>query len=211
MSNNIQILSPFGPKIGKLKIPIKLISTINKKVDQIAKDKNLSKKFDYSQNLVGQVSQEIELPKIFIEKSLKNYLFLAVKNFIKKTLNKNITKFKINNIWVVRQFENEYNPIHFHDGHISGVGYLKVPKSMGQSKKYKTHELKTHGTIDFIHGSRNLLSNSIYNHKPKVGDMILFPNYLMHTAYPFKSFEERRSFSFNAEIDEKIANVFKHG
>ena len=52
MSNNIQILSPFGPKIGKLKIPIKLISTINKKVDQIAKDKNLSKKFDYSQNLV---------------------------------------------------------------------------------------------------------------------------------------------------------------
>ena len=40
--------------------------------------------------------------------------------------------------------------------------------------------------------------------------MILFPNYLMHTAYPFRSGEERRSFSFNAEIDQKIANVFKH-
>ena len=43
----------------------------------------------------------------------------------------------------------------------------------------------------------------------KVGDVILFPNYLMHTAYPFTSNGERRSFSFNAEIDNNIANVFR--
>ena len=53
-----------------------------------------------------------------------------------------------------------------------------------------------------------LLSECIFNHQPKVGDMILFPHYLMHTAYPFKSKGERRSFSFNLEIDKKIANVF---
>ena len=53
-----------------------------------------------------------------------------------------------------------------------------------------------------------LMSESIFNHQPKVGDMILFPHYLMHTAYPFKSRGERRSFSFNLEIDKKIANVF---
>ena len=56
------------------------------------------------------------------------------------------------------------------------------------------------GTIDFIHGSKSFLSNSLYNHNPKVGDMIIFPNYLMHTAYPFKREGERRSFSFNADI-----------
>ena len=44
--------------------------------------------------------------------------------------------------------------------------------------------------------------------KPKVGDVLLFPNYLMHTAYPFSSEGERRSFSFNLEIDKNIANVF---
>ena len=43
---------------------------------------------------------------------------------------------------------------------------------------------------------------------PKERDLIIFPNYLMHTAYPFKSDGERRSFSFNLEIDQKIANVF---
>ena len=53
-----------------------------------------------------------------------------------------------------------------------------------------------------------LLSESIHNHLPKTGDVILFPHYLMHTAYPFKSNGERRSFSFNLEIDQKIANVF---
>jgi hypothetical protein len=111
---------------------------------------------------------------------------------------------------VVRQFENEYNPIHYHDGHISGVGYLKIPKSLNEDTRSHKHNLRTHGTIDFIHGSRAFLNKSIYNHQPKVADMILFPNYLMHTAYPFQSGEERRSFSFNAEIDQKIANVFKH-
>ena len=81
--------------------------------------------------------------------------------------------------WVVRQFKNEYNPIHFHSGNISGVGYLKIPKNITKSRK----RLKTNGTIDFIHGSKSFLNKSLFNHNPKVGDMILFPNYLMHLVF----------------------------
>ena len=210
MTNNVNVLSPFGPRIAKLKIPKNLINKINKEIDRIVDNQNLSKKFDYSKKLVGQVSQEIQLSKNFINKNLKNFLHKATKSYIEKVMNKKIAKFKINNVWVVRQFENEYNPIHYHDGHISGAGYLKVPKSLNEDARPHKHNLKTHGTIDFIHGSRSFLNKCIYNHQPKVGDMLLFPNYLMHTVYPFQSHEERRSFSFNAEIDEKIANVFKH-
>ena len=105
---------------------------------------------------------------------------------------------------MLRQFSNEYNPIHFHDVHVSGVGYLKVP----EFKNSKKINLNTNGNIDFINGSKRFLSESIYNHSPKVGDVLLFPNYLMHTAYPFSVKGERRSFSFNAEIDKKIANIF---
>ncbi|MDC3007329.1 2OG-Fe(II) oxygenase family protein, partial [Candidatus Pelagibacter sp.] len=64
--------------------------------------------------------------------------------------------------------------------------------------KNKKH--KTNGTIDFINGQKNFLSKSIYNVIPKVGELILFPNYLMHTAYPFNVDGERRSFSFNTKI-----------
>jgi len=200
----MKILSPFGPKIAKLKLPQFLIKKINGEVDKILTKKKLIKKLDYSKKLVGQVKQEFQLPKAFVKKNLEKVITKEVKNYIKKTTGKNTSKVNIKNFWVVRQFNNEYNPIHFHDGHISGVGYLKIPSFKSSSKKL----IKTDGSIDFISGNKMLLSESIHNHRPKTGDVILFPHYLMHTAYPFKSNGERRSFSFNLEIDQKIANVF---
>ena len=200
----MKVVSPFGPKIAKLKISNNLINKLNKEVDRILSKKNLIKKFDYSNKLVGQVKQEFQIPKNFIKKNFEKTIFKEVNKYIYKSLGKKISKIKIKNFWVVRQFNNEYNPIHFHDGHISGVGYLKIPKFILKNRKKSNID----GSIDFINGNRMLLSESIYNHRPKVGDMILFPHYLMHTAYPFKSNGERRSFSFNLEIDKKIANVF---
>ena len=79
---------------------------------------------------------------------------------------------------MVRQFKNEYNPVHFHDGFVSAVGYLKVPKNLTSSKK----KVKTNGTIDFISGTKTSLSNSIHNHTPKKGDMIFFPADFTHGA-----------------------------
>ena len=200
----IKVLSPFGPKIAKLKFSKELINKINYEVDRISSNKLLASKLDYSKKLVGQVKQEVSLPKSFIKQNLEKIIIKNIKEFIKKSLGKKTKSVKIKNFWVVRQYTSEYNPNHFHDGHISGVGYLKVPK-FGISKKIN---LKTNGTIDFINGTKTFLSESIYNHSPKVGDVLLFPNYLMHTAYPFSSSGERRSFSFNLEIDKNVANVF---
>jgi hypothetical protein len=83
---------------------------------------------------------------------------------------------------------------------LSGVGYLKLPKGMTNNKMVKNKKLKTNGTIDFINGQKGFLSKSIYNVVPKTKDLLIFPNYLMHTAYPFNIEGERRSFSFNAKI-----------
>jgi len=199
----MKIQSPFGPKIGIIKIPKKIISKMNKEVDSILSNKSKLKKSDYSEKLVGEVKQEIEISRTFINKFLSKFLKENIKKFIKKSLNKNLNTFKVKNFWVVRQFKNEYNPIHYHSGSISGVGYLKIPKNFMKSKK----KTKTNGTIDFIHGSRSLLNKSIFNHRPKVGDMIIFPNYLMHTAYPFNVEGERRSFSFNIDIDKKTLDI----
>ena len=132
------------------------------------------------------------------------FLGSSVQQWLHKQTGKELKEFKIVKSWVVRQFKNDYNPIHYHNGDISGVGYLKIPKNLTKGNK----KIKTNGTIDFIHGSKSFLNKSIYNHVPKVGDLILFPNYLMHTAYPFKQEGERRSFSFNLEVDKKISNIF---
>ncbi|MFL2898712.1 MAG: putative 2OG-Fe(II) oxygenase [Candidatus Pelagibacter sp.] len=202
----MKIITPFGPKIGKSKIPSNIVKKINNEIDQIIKNKNNLKKHDYSKKVVGQVYQEIQLSKNFINKNLKMYINKSISDYLKKTLNKKTKYINIKNCWVVRQFKNEYNPVHFHDGDISGVGYLKIPKKITYSKK----KIKTNGTIDFINGSKSFMQNSVHNHVPKIGDLILFPNNLMHTAYPFLVDGERRSFSFNIKIDSKISNVF-HG
>jgi uncharacterized protein (TIGR02466 family) len=202
----MKLLSPFGPKIAIIKIPKIIINKINHEVDKILNNKKRLRKSDYSNKLVGQVQQEIQLDKKFIQKNLLKFIGVNVKKYIKKCTKKNVKKISLRNLWVVRQFKNEYNPIHFHSGNISGVGYLKIPKNITKSRK----RLKTNGTIDFIHGSKSFLNNSLFNHNPKVGDMILFPNYLMHTAYPFKREGERRSFSFNLDIDKKTFDIF-HG
>jgi hypothetical protein len=200
----LKTLSPFGPKMAKLSLPKSIIHKINQEVDTIVASKTLLKKYNYSNKLAGEVQQEIELPKTFINKYLKQFFHTQIKSFIKQVTGKNAKTIKIKNIWVVRQFAHDYNPVHFHDGDISGVGYLQLPKKFNTSRK----KYKTNGSIDFIYGSRMFLNQSIFNHIPRVGDLLLFPNYLMHTAYPFTVDGERRSFSFNAEIDKSIANVF---
>jgi len=202
--SQLKILSPFGPKIARLKFPQSVIKKINVEVDRITKQKKLVKKYDYSKNLVGQVKQEIQLPSIFIQKNIYKHISNSIKEYVKASTGKSTKKIKIINFWIVRQYAHEYNPVHYHDGHVSGVGYLRLPRLLNKDKK----KLKTNGSIDFINGSKMFLSNSVFNHNPMIGDVILFPNYLMHTVYPFSVDGERRSFSFNVEIDSNIANVF---
>ena len=86
----MKVLSPFGPKIASLKLPKRSVEKINFEVDKIISKKNLLKKLDYSNNLVGQVKQEFQLPKNFIKKNLEKLLFKAVKDYIFKSLGKKI-------------------------------------------------------------------------------------------------------------------------
>ena len=123
-----------------------------------------------------------------------------IKEYLKKSGIYKIREIKIINVWVVRQYKHEYNPIHYHEGQLSGVGYLEIPKNMNKNRLVGNKKIKTNGTIDFINGQKNFLSKSIYNLNPKLGDLVIFPNYLMHTVYPFNIDGERRSFSFNVKI-----------
>ena len=186
----------FGPTLGKGKLSKKNLKIINNHVDKTI----ISKKNDYSAKLVSQIKGEVKLNDTFIKKNLSKELIKNIKKYLQVSGVPKIKEVKIINLWVVRQFKNEYNPIHYHNGQLSGVGYLKIPKNMNQNKIIKNKKVKTNGTIDFINGDKSFLSKSIYNLNPKTGDLIIFPNYLMHTAYPFNVDGERRSFSFNAKI-----------
>ena len=189
-------IKPFGPSIGKTKISKKFFDILNKELDK----KSKSKKSDYSSKLASQIKKELKISDKFTKKYLDKELKKNIIKFLSNEKIQKIKEIKILNLWVVRQFKGEYNPIHYHEGDLSGVGYLKLPKGMTTNKMVKNKKVKTNGTIDFINGQRGFLSKSIYNVIPKIKELIIFPNYLMHTAYPFNIEGERRSFSFNAKI-----------
>ena len=212
MEEKIQsrIIKKFGPSILQVKIPKKIIEILNDYIDQTIEDKKKIKELNAGENLVGDVTQEFMLEPKFIKKS-GWYTFLAscVNKWIEFETRKKVTKFEIKNSWVVRQFQNEYNPTHWHGGHISGAGFLKVPSTFGKHSQKKEDMIYRGGNLQLIHGSRMFLCHSTLDIVPEVGDFYFFPNYLMHTVFPFKGTnEERRSISFNATIDEEIYNVY---
>ena len=211
---SLQILKPFGPSVMKVKIPEKILNDLNDYVDKIIEDKEKKTKLDYGDQLAGDVTQEFKIEPEFATKiGWVNFLAQATQKWIELEMKTKITEFKIIDSWIVRQFKNEYNPVHWHGGHISGAGFLKVPSSFGtHTQENKDDAQYRGGTLNLIHGSRQFLSRSIYSIKPEVGDFYFFPNYLMHAVYPFKGTnEERRSISFNAFIDKKIQDVYARG
>jgi hypothetical protein len=196
-----QIIRPFGPPIGLYDIPEKLCIQLNDLVDSDSPELSPN-----GENLAGQIEAEYRISANACQKlGLGDYLANAVSTFIEQSTEKKITKFVLKDIWVNRQFANEYNPTHWHSGHISGAGWLKVPTDMVTAgKKRKDRD----GVITFTHGSRQFLSYSTYIVEPAAGVMSIFPHYLMHHVYPFAADGERRSLAFNAEIDEDIFNWY---
>ena len=203
-----EIIKPFGPSIVKIKIPDEIVKEMNFFVDGIIKDKERLEKFNEGPKLAGNVYQEFLIDTDFMKKiKWGDFLGSACNDWVWREKNLTLKSFQIIKSWIVRQFKYEYNPIHYHSGHISGVGYLKVPNNMGETSQ-KNKKVNNNGKLILIDGSKKLFSSPTYTITPKVGDFYLFPSYLMHTVYPFSnSDEERRSVSFNARIDEQAASL----
>ena len=209
---SIQLIRAFGPTIAKIKIPNEMVKALNDYVDGLILDKKKSKELSAGANLAGDVTQEFKLEKEFSQRvGWLDLISKGVFQWIQMSTNQSIKEFKMIDSWIVRQFQNEYNPVHMHGGHVSGAGFLKVPKTFGKYVQEEKDGVKHYagGTLNLIHGSKQFLSKSTFQIRPEVGDFYFFPNYMMHTVYPFKDTdEERRSISFNAFVDQSIYDAF---
>ena len=85
-----------------------------------------------------------------------------------------------------------YNTPHIHPaGWLSGVVYLKMPKSI--KKNEAGIEFSLHGE-DYLVKNRSIPTKTIV---PTIGDLVLFPSSLFHKTIPFKSNEERIVIAFD--------------
>ena len=200
MSENIEynILKPFGPGIGLVKLPDNIITKLITITDDILSN---PERVNYGNNLVGQIEEENLIPiKLLKTENLYDFFNSIVNEHLSRQLiNQNIQT-EITEMWVNSQYENEYNPIHWHEGcTISVTLYLKIPEYVSRNIKGKTID---DGNIVFINNNHNTpfasVENGVWSPKPEVGDMYLWPSRLLHGVYPFKGEGERRSIAFNA-------------
>ena len=91
---------------------------------------------DYQIKLLDHLEKDFSIKSGWV-----NFLADCVHKWIKMTMNKEIEKFDMIDSWVVRQFKNEYNPIHWHAGHVSGAGFLKIPKDFGKHVQNKNQNM----------------------------------------------------------------------
>ena len=211
----------FGPPIGHAELPKEMIDDFNKGCDDIAKDKELSKSADWSHSLVGQVNQEILIPKEILNKwgnwfagQVKSYIaqylaqmYIPEQQLFKTDLPyekvvKNVeskTSITVLSAWYVRSFAGDYNPIHTHtECELTCVGFLKTPDFAKENKKKNS---SSNGELQLISNgggeARHFFENDSIRFIPKVGNWYLFPSNIRHLVYPFNCKGERRSFSIN--------------
>ena len=209
---------PFSPTIMESTVPDKFVEIVNDTADKVLGSETASIEWDWSHKLVGKVHKEVQIP--VRNKEHREFLFTTMKSacvdYLKESI-KNNTAYgwkkiagdavpTIDNIhmahsWVVSQYAGEYNPWHHHSGNFSAVIFLKLPPKMNEEIK---EDLKDHypanGLIEFMFGENLGFRSDTLKFKPEVGKLLVFPSWLKHFVYPFKSEGERRSMSFNAHM-----------
>ena len=143
------IYQPFGPSILKVKMPQGYVNLLNAEADKILYDEKLSKKYDWSHNLAGNVKNEIAIDPGKI-KGFPEFLVTMSNQYLTKVLPEWTTDAKVSfRVWVVSQYAGDFNPVHIHDANLSGVAFLKVPPGFKEEYEKEDHH-PTAGCLEFL-------------------------------------------------------------
>lgn len=199
------LYTPFGPRVMKSSVPQNIIDIINSKANAILDDDKRSKDLDYSANLAGNVKKEVAL-SLGEVKSLETIVNKLVTEYIMKTVGNQFNPENTNMTyasWVVSQYAGDFNPVHIHDSQLSGVLFLKLPPNYEEEYRREDHYPSV-GCLEFVGSVPNTFSKHSWMCKPTIGDLYLFPSWLLHQVYPFRSEGERRSMAFNIHLRSKV-------
>ena len=197
-----------GQSVLKYQVPLDIYYSIN----QIYESKYPELK-PANKQLVGKIEKEHSLfyqGENNDKMTRHNYLPQDVLNWFKQMfhhyLNWNrIKKYNthLNSIWVNQMFENEYNPVHVHQGSLftglSSVMILKLPTSFGV--EYSAADQPQNGRLQILGSSSGMFANVDYQPNVKERDFYIFPYDMRHCVYPFNGPEWRRTLAANMDVE----------
>ena len=213
-TTDFNLVKPFGPDLGMFKIPSEVLDKMIEVTDKVLEDE---KRIDWGKNLVGNVKEEPWVSnKDLKEAGIYSYLQSMLYNYVFNSLTRaghEVDKLEVHldHMWVVSQYADEYNPVHFHTYcDLSSVMWLKMPplEDRVKSKKLPEYKMQRDGMIEFIYKTAcpGGMEKGSLSFMPTEGQMAIFPSNLLHTVYPFKGDGERRSVAFNSHWNAILKN-----
>ena len=199
---------PLGQYVMHTQVPVEIFNNINSIYETKFKDLRPANK-----QLVGKIKNEHSLyysgvnsDKQTSHNFLSQYVldwflsvyaeYLNIKRIIPMEM-------KISSIWVNEMTDNEYNPVHIHQGSIftglSSVMILKLPSHYGE--EYSAGDQPCNGKLQIIGNSNGQFASTDYQPELKIGDFYIFPYDMRHTVFPFNSTNQvRRTLAANCDI-----------
>ena len=218
---NTQLRNKYAMHMLKVNLPTDFIKTINDYVDNdlIPSDKS------YSKGLVGQIRQNKRSAqldcKIFETENgelLKSTLDSCSNEYLRQ-IGYADNFADVFEAWTVHSFSGDYNPLHDHGvktpAGLSMILYLQVPECIQKlpdpdDQQGMVQLNESSGQVDgftyFVWGQTNKdMWRKLYPvaeeyFKPKVGTLLIFPNWLKHAVMPFYGDGERRTLAANANV-----------
>jgi len=210
-TTDFKLIKPFGPHVAMVQAPSDILEKMIKLTDEILEDEN---RVDWGGHLVGQVAEEPwvsnkQLEELGLLKYFNGLLYNYVWNSLKME-GQDVEQLQValDHMWIVSQYENEYNPIHFHTYcDLSSVMWLKVPK-WERREKLPAYKTQRDGHIEFVYKTAcpGAMERGSMSLNPEPGASVLFPSNLLHTVYPFQGPGERRSVAFNSHWQATLKN-----
>ena len=198
-----------GQSVLKFEVPLDIFTTIN----QIY-EKNFNKLHRANKQLVGKIENEhslyydgVESDKMTKHNTLpKNVIewFYNVYRFYLKANKVESYQLKVTSIWVNEMKDNEYNPIHVHQGDLftglSSVMILTLPSHYG--KEYSSEHNPMNGALQIMGNTSGQFASVDYTPEVKIRDFYVFPYDVRHCVYPFNSTgQTRRTLAANCDAN----------
>jgi|TARA_R100001079_G_scaffold110802_2_gene87557 uncharacterized protein (TIGR02466 family) len=171
-------------------------------------------KKDFESRLAGMLKRQVE----FRDSSLFDKFFSDMFKMYDHALqdwtgDRNIIAgggemYNLESLWANFQGPGDFNPPHSHGGALSWVIYLQIPDELTEeNKQYKGTSAGPGGiTFSYGDGPREVITYQTF--LPQTGDMYIFPAWLQHWVYPFKSDVERISVSGNVTNSVRIKAMY---
>ena len=206
-----EFLQPWSTFVLKTKLPPPILEEMIRISDEIVENKESATSWGHE--LAGQIEDEFLIEPKILEPKIMGFFSNVCRTYVAQAYCQN-SPFKkeeylkekwiieMTSMWIVSQKDNEYNPIHVHDGHLSSVMYLKIPEYLPARKSHNED-----GAITFTNNSSTdkIWGTPVLAIQPKVGDFFMFPARQEHLVYPFRTPDgkgERRCVSFNATFQD---------